>query len=103
MPPSAIFFVVLQRNFHTMPKLSTEQLLRRKIQRRFNKAVVDYSMLADGDKILVAVSGGKDSLALLELLAAQSRIFKPRISIVAAHIRVRNIEYLSDAAVLDEF
>lgn len=103
VPPSAIFFVVLQRNFHTMPKLSTEQLLRRKIQRRFNKAVVDYSMLADGDKILVAVSGGKDSLALLELLAAQSRIFKPRISIVAAHIRLRNIEYLSDAAVLDEF
>ena len=103
MPPSAIFFVVLQRNFYTMPKLSTEQLLRRKIQRRFNKAVVDYSMLADDDKILVAVSGGKDSLALLELLAAQSRIFKPRISIVAAHIRLRNIEYLSDAAVLDEF
>ena len=103
MPLSAIFFVVLQRNFHTMPKLSTEQLLRKKIERRFNKAVVDYRMLDDGDRILVALSGGKDSLALLELLAARSRIFKPRISIVAAHIRLRNIEYLSDAAVLDEF
>jgi len=86
-----------------MAKYSPEQLLRKKIERRFNKAVVDYRMLDDGDRILVAVSGGKDSLALLELLAARSRIFKPRISIVAAHIRLRNIEYLSDAAVLDEF
>ena len=86
-----------------MPKYSPEQLQRKKIERRFNKAVVDYRMLADGDKILVALSGGKDSLALLELLAARSRIFKPRISIVAAHIRLRNIEYLSDASVLEEF
>lgn len=105
-PPSAIFFVVLQRkkrNRETMPKYSPEQMLRKKIERRFNKAVVDYRMLDDGDRILVALSGGKDSLALLELLAARSRIFKPRISIVAAHIRLRNIEYLSDASVLEEF
>ena len=79
-----------------MPKLSTEQLLRRKIQRRFNKAVVDYSMLADGDKILVGLSGGKDSLALLELLAKRSRILKPKFSVVAVHVSMTNIPYQAD-------
>ena len=86
-----------------MQNETPEQQLRRKIERRFNKALKDYRMLTDGDKILVALSGGKDSLALLEMMAARSRIFKPKISIVAAHIRLRNIEYLSDAKMLDDF
>ncbi len=34
------------------------------------RCVEDYSMIEDGDKIAVGVSGGKDSLVLLKLLAA---------------------------------
>jgi tRNA(Ile)-lysidine synthase TilS/MesJ len=86
-----------------MPKFTAEQLIRRKIERRFNKALKDYAMLADGDHILVALSGGKDSLAMLEFLAAQSRKHKPNIKITAAHIRLRNIEYLSDSQTLETF
>jgi tRNA(Ile)-lysidine synthase TilS/MesJ len=86
-----------------MPQPTPEQQIRRKIERRFKKALTDYKMLDDGDRILVALSGGKDSLALLEFLAARSRILKPRISLVAAHIRLRNIEYLSDATILKDF
>ena len=86
-----------------MPQPTPEQQIRKKIERRFKKALTDYRMLDDGDRILVALSGGKDSLALLEFLSARSRILKPRISLVAAHIRLRNIEYLSDANILKEF
>ncbi|MYJ30894.1 MAG: tRNA(Ile)-lysidine synthetase, partial [Acidimicrobiaceae bacterium] len=32
------------------------------------KAIRRYDMLADGDRVLVAVSGGKDSLAVWDLL-----------------------------------
>ncbi len=41
------------------------------------RAVDDYNMIEDGDKIAVGISGGKDSLTLLETLAAL-RIFYPK-------------------------
>ena len=37
--------------------------------RKVGRAMADYSMLADGDRVLVAVSGGVDSLVLLQILA----------------------------------
>ena len=41
------------------------------------RAVDDYGMIEEGDKIAVGVSGGKDSLVLLETLA-QMRVFYPK-------------------------
>lgn len=41
-----------------------QQLCRRQVE----KAVADHRMLAQGERVLVAVSGGKDSLALWDLL-----------------------------------
>lgn len=43
---------------------------------RVRKAVDDYGMIQEGDKIAVGISGGKDSLTLLYALA-QLRIFYP--------------------------
>lgn len=37
--------------------------------RKVGKAIADYSMIRDGDRILLGVSGGKDSLSLLQILA----------------------------------
>ena len=42
--------------------------------RDVGKAMRDFEMVADGDRVAVAVSGGKDSLALLELLDRHRRI-----------------------------
>ena len=86
-----------------MPKPTEEQRLKNKIQKQFNKATKGYSMFTDGDKILVALSGGKDSLMLLQLLSERSRIHKPAISIVAAHVVMVNIPYKSDHTFLKQF
>ena len=80
-----------------------EQSLWRRIVRRYSKGVVEYGLIEEGDRILVALSGGKDSLALLELLARQQRIFKPRIEVVAAHVVMTNIPYRSDTEYLRSF
>lgn len=82
---------------------SEEQVLEHKLTRRFQKALVEYSLIDDGDKILVGLSGGKDSLCLLELLAKRSRIQRPSFSVEAIHVRMENIEYVTDTSYLESF
>ena len=79
-----------------MAKFTEEDKLMRRISQRFNKGVVKYRLIDDDDKILVGLSGGKDSLALLELLAKRSRILKPKFSVVAVHVSMTNIPYQAD-------
>ena len=62
-----------------------------------------YHLIDDGDRVLVALSGGKDSLCLLDLLAQRQRIFMPRFSIEAIHIRMENIAYGTDTNYLEDF
>ncbi len=76
-----------------MPQPTAEQKLHNRIRKQFSRATKEYSMLQDNDKILVALSGGKDSLTLLQLMAERCRIYKPKISIVAAHVKMTNIPY----------
>jgi tRNA 2-thiocytidine biosynthesis protein TtcA len=46
----------------------TREALERKLGRAVSRAVAEFSMIEEGDRILVAVSGGKDSYTLLYLL-----------------------------------
>ena len=53
---------------------------------RTRKAVEEYSMIEDGDRIAVGVSGGKDSLALLCALAKLKRVLGIDYTVVAITI-----------------
>ena len=54
--------------------------------KKVNKAIRDYDMIADGDRIAVAVSGGNDSLSLLRLLQCRQNFVKERYELAAMHI-----------------
>ena len=86
-----------------MALFTEEEKTLRRIEKRFAKGVVEYGLIEEGDKILIGLSGGKDSLALVELLARRSRILKPRFSVVAAHVVMRNISYQSDTDYLRSY
>ncbi|MEG1564280.1 MAG: ATP-binding protein [Bacteroides sp.] len=79
-----------------MAQFTEEEKTIRRIERRFSKGVVEYQLIEEGDRILIGLSGGKDSLALIELLGKRARIFKPRFSVVAAHVVMKNIPYQSN-------
>ena len=50
------------------------------------RCIDDYDMIREGDKIAVGVSGGKDSLVLLQLLAALRKFFNKNFSLEAITI-----------------
>lgn len=84
-------------------ELSREQQLERRLWRHFNKGITQYGLLNDGDHILLGLSGGKDSLALLEFMAKRAKIYRPKIKLTALHVRMSNIAYESDTAYLEQF
>ncbi len=47
------------------------------------RAIEDYNMISDGDRIAVGVSGGKDSLVLLCALSELSRYYPKKFEVVA--------------------
>jgi tRNA 2-thiocytidine biosynthesis protein TtcA len=55
------------------------------LKKWLEKAVLDYNMIEEGDRLLIGVSGGADSFALLDLLDSPM-IFVPRFSFIAVNI-----------------
>jgi tRNA(Ile)-lysidine synthase TilS/MesJ len=77
--------------------------LEKRLNERFVKAMATYHLIEDDDRILVGLSGGKDSLLLLELLAKRAKIEHPRFSVEALHVRMENIHYETDTSYLQSF
>ena len=73
------------------------------INKLFVKAFATYRLLEDDDHILVGLSGGKDSLCLLELLAKRARIHHPCFRVEAIHVRMENVSYETSTDYLERF
>ena len=78
-------------------------LLEKRIRERFVKAFVTYHLLEDGDHVLVGLSGGKDSLCLLEMLGKRAKIDQPKYRVEAIHVRMENISYETSTDYLEQF
>jgi tRNA 2-thiocytidine biosynthesis protein TtcA len=63
--------------------------LARQLMRLVHRAVEDYSLIAEGDLVMVGVSGGKDSLSLLDLLLRTRRVAKAKFEVVAVNLDMR--------------
>ena len=77
--------------------------LNERLWKTFNKALGQYQLIDEDDKILVGLSGGKDSLCLLEFLARRSKINVPHFTVEALHVRMDNIHYETDTTYLQSF
>lgn len=74
-----------------------------KIWNKAGKAINQYEMIGEDDEIMVAVSGGKDSLALLEILATRRNWLPINYTIHAVHIITQDVPYVIDKVWLSDF
>ena len=64
---------------------NTNKLVKR-LQRQVGQAIADFNMIEEGDKVMVCVSGGKDSYAMLSILMALQSRAPINFSIVAVNL-----------------
>lgn len=80
-----------------------KQAYFKKINSKAGKTINQYELIVENDSVLVGLSGGKDSLALLDILYERLKFLPISYEIIPVHITSKQLEHLVDIQYLESF
>lgn len=76
--------------------MAYDSVLEKKLARKTTRAIVDFDLIEDGDRVMVGLSGGKDSWALMQILDGLRRRAPIDFSLIAVNVDSGYREYKHD-------
>ncbi len=66
---------------------TSKRFLEKQLRHKAGEAIHDYRMIREGDRVMVAVSGGKDSIVMMKILSLLKKSAPISYEIIPVHIR----------------
>ncbi|MBQ9469967.1 MAG: tRNA 2-thiocytidine(32) synthetase TtcA [Bacteroidales bacterium] len=82
--------------------MSTPYIIK-KVEAKVNHAIFDHALVADGDRVMVGLSGGKDSYSLLDVLVSRRRCLPIRFELHACHVQAADMDYRADIGFMQRY
>jgi len=74
-----------------------------KIEKSVGRAINRYSLIKENDRVVVALSGGKDSFVMLETISERRKRLPVYYEVTAVYVHIKNIGYETDRVFLKSF
>jgi len=75
----------------------------KRLSQKVGQTVFKQGLLSPNDKILIGISGGKDSFLLLEMLNERKKHLPFPIELMALHVRIKEMGYIADTEAISNF
>jgi tRNA(Ile)-lysidine synthase TilS/MesJ len=73
------------------------------IEKTVGRAINNYSLIREQDRVVVGLSGGKDSLVMLDTISNRRKRLPVKYDILAVHVHIKNIGYKTDYEFIKDF